>query len=212
MTVVVAAKDLSPRVAISDASVQLKTIPVPASYPKIYFTRTQDVLGMVPLVGIQAGQALTANEVARPSQAAGIQSAYLNIPTGYVALTIPTSEQQGVAFYPQENDYITVIATVTVGSKVATKTIFTNVHVLKVGTPSAGVNASPGSLTIVVTQCQAEIMTWFQAFSALKYTLESYHDYAAQAANPTPDAACRDVGSAKGVTLQQIQAAYPSLF
>jgi Flp pilus assembly protein CpaB len=212
LTVVVATKDLQPRVAISDGSVQLKSIPVPGGYPKVYFTKLEDIRGMVPLVTIQAGQALTVNEVAKANQAVGGQSEYLNIPQGYVALTIPTSEQQGVAFNIHEDDYITVIATVAAASKVAAKTIFTNIHVLKVGTPASTVSSSPGSLTIVVTQCQAEVITWFQTYAALKYTLESYHDYAGQPANPAPDVACKDVQSAKGITLQQIQAAYPSLF
>jgi Flp pilus assembly protein CpaB len=208
MTVVVANTDLQPRIAIAETAVAMKTIPVPASYPKIYFSTVKDVAGMVPLVKITSGQALTANDVARPNTALGGQSEYLPIPKGYVALTIPTSEQQGVANNIHEDDYIAVIATVAGLGKVASKTIFTNLHVIKVGTP--GNNSSPSSLTVVVTECQAEVITWFLAYASLKYTLQSYQDYLQGPTQPEPQ--CPNAGSAKGVTLQQIQALYPTLF
>jgi Flp pilus assembly protein CpaB len=208
MSVVVATRDLQPRVAIDAAALQVTSIPVPGAYPKVYFTRVQDVAGLVPLVTIPTGQAVTSNEVAKPSAALGSQSEYLPIPSGYVAVTIPTSEQQGVANFIQPEDYISVIATVATAGKVASKTIFTNLHVIKVG--AAGAASTASSLTVVVTECQAEVITWFLNYAALKYVLESFHDY--QPGVQSPDPACPSVTAAKGVTLQVIQAAYPSLF
>jgi Flp pilus assembly protein CpaB len=207
-TVVVAAADLQPRIPITPQQLLIQTIPVPNTYPKVFFSQVQEVVGMVPLVGISKDQAVTANEVARPSQALGSQSEYLPIPSGYVGLTIPTSEEQGVAYNIQPDDYISVIATVSVAGKVADKTIFTNLHVIKVGMP--GGTGSPSSLTVVVTQCQAEVLTWFLTYASLKYTLESYHDY--QPGAQSPDPACPSIEAAKGVTLQVIQTAYPTLF
>jgi Flp pilus assembly protein CpaB len=214
LTVVVATKDLAPRLPIDQASLELKSIPVPATYPKVYFSRIQDVQGMIPLVTIPTGQAVTANDVAKPSQALGAQSEYLPIPTGYVALTIPTSEQQGVADYIQKDDYISVIATVATGGKVGSKTIFTNIHVIRVGTAGnqAGANsAGASSLTVIVTECRAEIITWFLTYASLKYALQSFHDYL-QPGTETPDPKCPNVASAPGVTLQYMQATYPGLF
>jgi Flp pilus assembly protein CpaB len=213
MNVVVAAKDLQPRVAIDSASLTLKTIPVPATYPKVYFTRIQDVQGLVPLVAVPAGQAITSNGVAKASEALGSQAAYLPIPSGYVAITIPTSEQQGVANFIQPEDYISVIATVATAGKVASKTIFTNLHVIRVGTAGATASnaAAASSLTVVVTECQAEVITWFLDYAALKYVLQSFHDYLLPGAQ-TPDPKCPTVADAKGVTLPFIQAAYPTLF
>jgi Flp pilus assembly protein CpaB len=212
MTVVVTTKDLPPRTAIDAGSIQLQTIPVPASYPKVYFTKAEDVVGMIPLVTIPTGVAVTANEVAKPNQALGAQSEYLPIPSGYVAITIPTSEQQGVAGYPQPNDYISMIATVSTGGKVASKTVFTNLHVIRVGMQStAGSPASASSLTVVVTECQAEVITWFLTYASLKYTLQSFKDYL-QPGTIQPDPKCPTVGDAKGVTLQFMQTAYPGLF
>jgi len=213
MSVVVATRDLQPRLPITADALAMQSISVPANYPKVYFTRIQEVQGTVPLVAISSGQAVTSNEVAKPTQALGAQSEYLPIPKGYVAITIPTSEQQGVANFIQQNDYISVIATVSAGNKVASKTIFTNLHVIRVGnqgtTGASNTNAS--SLTVVVTECEAEVITWFLTYAALKYSLESYKDYLSSGPD-TPDPKCPTVGDAKGVTLQFMQATYPGLF
>ena len=206
--VVVANRDLSPRVPITAADLSTKRIPTGAWAQ--YFTSQNDVQGMVPLVAIASGQVISSNEVARPGQALGPQSEFLQIPHGYVALTIPTSEQQGVANYIQPGDYISVIATVSTAGKVASKTIFTQLHVIKVGSLDATTGSSASSLTLVVTQCQAEIITWFLSYAALKYTLESYHDYSP--GEQAPDPKCPSVQDAQGVTLKTIQAAYPGLF
>ncbi len=213
MNVVVATKDLQPRVAIDAGSLELRSIPVPNLYPKVYFTRIQDVEGLIPLVAVSTGQAVTSNDVTKSNAALGSQSAYLPIPSGYVAITIPTSEQQGVANYIQPEDYISVIATVSTAGKVATKTIFTNVHVIRVGMAASAGSGAPtaSSLTVVVTECQAEVITWFLDYAALKYVLESFKDYL-QSGTVAPDPKCPTVGDAKGVTLQFIQTTYPTLF
>ena len=212
--VVVASKDIQARVAIDPGSLTMERIPVPGEpYPKVYFTQVQDVQGKVPLVNIPMGQAITSNDVAKPNEALGAQSQYLPIPTGYVAITIPTSEEQGVADYIQPDDYISVIATVSTAGKVASKTIFTNLHVIRVGlaATAAGNSSTASSLTVVVTECQAEVITWFLQYASLKYSLESFHDYLTTSVQ-APDPACPTVAAAKGVSLPVIQAAYPSLF
>jgi Flp pilus assembly protein CpaB len=209
-TVVVAAKDLQPRIPIGAGDLVTRTLNVPNNYPKVYFSSVSEVAGMVPLVSITSGQLVASNEVAKPNQALGAQSEYLAIPKGYVALTIPTSEQQGVADYIQPGDYISVIATVSSNGKVASKTIFTQLHVIKVGAASTTGSTNASSLTVVVTQCEAEVITWFLTYASMKYTLESYQDYAPGASNPDPK--CPSVNDAKGVTLPVIQANYPSLF
>lgn len=211
LNVVVTTRELQPRVAIDPSWLSVKSLPVPNNYPTVYFRRVADVQGMVPLVDIGQGQAITSNDVAKPNQTPQGAFEYLLIPAGYVAMTIPTSEQQGVADYVQADDYIAVIATVSSGTKVATKTIFTNLHVIKVGTAGSANAANASSLTVVVTECQAEIITWFLGYASLKYTLESYHDYLVSTAS-SPDPACPSVNAAKGVNLQTMRAAYPTLF
>jgi len=209
-TVVVATRDLQPRIPIGAGDLGTRTLNVPSNYPKVYFSSVNEVAGMVPLVTISSGQLVSSNEVAKPNQALGAQAEYLAIPKGYVALTIPTSEQQGVADYIQPGDYISVIATVSSNGKVADKTIFTQLHVIKVGSASTSGSTTASSLTVVVTQCEAEVITWFLTYASLKYTLESYQDYSPGASNPDPK--CPSVNDAKGVTLPVIQANYPTLF
>ena len=210
-TVVVATKDLPPRIPIDAGSLELKTIPT-AGYPSSLFTKLDDVKGMIPLVTIVTDEAISSNLVAKPGQTLGAQSEFLPIPSGYVGLTIPTSEQQGVAGYIQPGDYISVIATVTSGIKIASKTVFIDLHVIRVGMSSAagGAPSTATSLTVVVTECQAEYITWFITNASLKYTLESYQDYLTTP--PAKDPTCPSVGSAPGVTLQTVKKAYPSLF
>jgi Flp pilus assembly protein CpaB len=214
-SVVVASRDLSPRIPIDAGALVMKSIPV-AGYPAaLFFTNVNDVKGMVPLVTILSGEPITSNVIAKPGTALGSQSEYLPIPSGYVAIQLPTSEQQGVGGYIQPDDYISVIATVDINGKVAAKTVFTNIHVIRVG-PQPAPGAQPSSstassLTVVVTYCQSEYLTWFLTFASLKYELESYHDYEPSSAQ-TADPACPGVTSAHGVTLQQVQAAFPSLF
>src|SRR5207245_2753046 len=80
----------------------------------------------------------------------GSAPAYLPLASGYVAMTIPTGEQQGVAGHITLGDYITVIASAsltvfsTTGAaagpaKVVSKTVFTNVHIIGLGPASANV-------------------------------------------------------------------------
>jgi pilus assembly protein CpaB len=210
-TVVVAARDLTPRVPIAADAVALRSVPVPKNYPEVYFADPAKVVGLVPLVTIQSGEIVSSSDVVKANQALGSQSEFLPIPEGYVALTIPTSEQQGVANFIQPGDYITVIATVQVQGKTATKTIFRDLYVVKVGTPTSTTSSGATSLTVVVSQCQAEIITWFLSYAALKYSLESYHDYL-QNGEPAPDPNCKQISDAHGVTLQIIQQSYPGLF
>jgi Flp pilus assembly protein CpaB len=210
-SVVVASADLKPRLPIDAASLAIKRIPIPSNYPPVFFTKVTDVQGMIPLVTILSGQAITSNVVVQASQALGSQSEYLPIPSGFVALTIPTSEQQGVAGYIQPGDYISVIATVSTGIKVASMTIFTNLHVIRVGTNGSSGSSGATSLTVVVTQCQAEVITWFLQYASMKYSLESFHDYLSPD-NQAKDPGCPSIDAAKGATLQTIEKAYPTLF
>jgi Flp pilus assembly protein CpaB len=210
--VVVAASDLQPRIPIPESALTIKSIPT-TTYQQLFFTRIADVAGTVPLVAISTGQPVTSNLIAKSDQVAGPLSAYLPIPSGYVALTIPTSEQQGVADNIQPGDYINVIASVTSGIKVATLTVFANIHVIRVGTPSAaGAGATAAnSLTVVVTECQAEYITWFLNNASLKYTLSSYHDYLPPDSQ-TKDPQCPNASSTKGVTQDVVQKNFPTLF
>ena len=209
-TVVYATRDLQPRVPLTADALGMKSISVPSDYPKIYFASVADVRGMIPLVTISSGQAITSNDVVKPSVAFGSAQAYPTIAHGYVAMTIPTSEQIGVGNLIQAGDYISLIATVSGGGRTATQTIYTQVRVIEAVGAQAGSGASATSLVIEVTECEAEIITWFEANANLKYTLESYHDYTPS--DQAPDPGCPSVADAHGVTPQFVKSKFPGLF
>jgi Flp pilus assembly protein CpaB len=120
---------------------------------------------------------------------------YLPIPDGYVAFTIPTSEQEGVGGYVAPGDYLDVIATLNTSifgaktPKTVTKTIFTNLYVVRVGPQVAPAEGRPGgvssSLTVIINSCDAEMWSWLLQTklastgnsAILRYELRSYKNY-----------------------------------
>ena len=225
--VIVAARDISNRVPLSAADVKVVNMDANAIPPQS-FTKVDQVKDLIPVVNIYSGQPVTANLLVKDSsQVSATQAAYLPIPKGYVARTIPTSEQQGVAGYIQPGDYITIAAII--GPPNATfknaRTVFTNIPVIETGVSSgslapvtAGAKPTPtpapqagvaSSLTIVVTQCQAEFIDWFISNGTVTYTLESYKDYAPK--DLSVDQSCPSVDAAKGVSTSLVNQTWPGL-
>lgn len=216
--VVVAVHDLSIRVPVvaSDLAIaQFHSSDVPPGS----FSKISDVKDVVAAVNITKGQAVTSNLLLSSTDTViGPQSGFLPIPKGFVALTIPTGEQQGVAGYVQVGDYLSMVAQLAGKSTKNIRTVYTNILVIRVGaapTVAPGPSNPPkqgglsNSLTIVVTQCQAEFITWFLNNGTLTYTLESYKDYGPSevAVDPT----CPGVNSAKGVTAADVSAKWPGI-
>jgi len=194
----------------------LTTAKISGGLPNTY-SRTGDAKGLISEVQITKGALITSDMLARDAGLipAGAAPAYLPLASGYVAMTIPTGEQQGVAGHITVGDYITVIASASIGvlspagaqtgpSKVISKTVFTNVHVIGLGPAAANVQPATGgggggstgttsgvtsSLTIELTQCDAEYFTWFLGNTAVRYTLESFNDYLKQPPS-APDPTC----------------------
>ncbi len=206
-----------------------------ASLSNVY-TNINDVRDKIAQINISKGSIITSDMLATDPNVVPTSAspAYLPLASGWVAITIPTGEQQGVAGHISVGDYFTVIATVQVtllsssgqqqltGS--ATKTVFTGVRVIGLGPASSGVTSAAGSgttttgnnvtttgvtssLTIEMTQCDAEYMTWFLVNAQVKYSLESYKDY--QASPPSsPDQSCLSVTAAGGVSAKQVETRY----
>ena len=220
--VVVAAHDIQIRVPISSDSLVIAEFHA-SDVPPGSFSKVSDLKNLVAAINISKGQAVTNNMVLTSTDSViGPQSAFLPIPSGFVALTIPTGEQQGVAGYIQVGDYLSLVAVVAGKTSTNIRTIYTNIPVIRIGvapSETAPVQGNPSSppktggistsLTIVVTQCQAEYITWFVTNGSLKYTLESYKDYKPQ--DVTVDATCPDVTSAKGVTVTDISKNWPGI-
>lgn len=217
--VVVAAHDITARQVLdtSDLTVVSMSSPPPDTYSKV-----ADVKGLVAGTSYAKGQPLLSNQLLKdPSAVTDITAAYLPLPQGFVAFAIPNGDVQGVADYIQPGDYITVMVTVPNGRYTQVRTVMTNLHVLRVGTNAADATAAtdksaqkptytPGGLiTVVVTQCQAEVLQWLMANTTMKYTLPSYKDY--QPSDGKADPACPNPQAAHGVTVNDINRMYPGL-
>ncbi len=232
-TVVVAAQSIPIRHQITDAD--LTTTKISGTLQNTY-TKTGDVKGLISEIQITKGALITSDMLARDAGLipAGSAPAYLPLASGYVAMTIPTGEQQGVAGHITLGDYITVIASASLTifsasgqqagpAKVVSKTVFTNVHIIGLGPASANVQPASGgaggggaqgattgvtsSLTIELTQCDAEFFTWFLGNTTLRYTLESFNDYLKQPPS-APDPTCPTIGTAQGVTQKEVEARF----
>jgi Flp pilus assembly protein CpaB len=240
-TVVVVAKQSIPlRHQITSADVETAKASVNGngSLANVY-TNPNDVINKIAEINISRGALISSDMLATDLNVvpAGAAPAYLPLASGYIAITIPTGEQQGVAGHISLGDYMTVIVSgsltalkLTTGGSVqgkditVSKTVFTGVRIIGLGPASSGVTTAAGSgattsqtgatttgvtssLTIEMTQCDAEYMTWFLQNMTVKYTLESYKDYLA-APPSSPDPSCPAVTAAGGVSGKQVDARY----
>jgi Flp pilus assembly protein CpaB len=222
--VVVAAKDIPLRTQITadDLTVlKFTSDDVPAGS----YSATKQVVGQIAAVDFAKGQPILGNLVSHSADnIVGGATSYLPIPSGFVAVTIPTGgEIQSVAGYIQPGDYVTLIATLTPsGAKYpVSRTVFTNLHVIRVGPAQSGATSPSGtlggtgtigvssSLTVVVTECDAEYLRWLFSYAVVSYTLESDHDYVSAPTQPNPS--CASVTAAKGVTGADVQRRWPGL-
>lgn len=185
--VVVAKAQIDAREPITPDMLTVSPLPANA-VPQSAYLHVSDLKGSAALVTIFKGQPISANLVtSNPDQVpAGTTSSYLQIPQGYVAVTLPTSEQQGVGGFIAQGDYIDVIAAVNTGElspvrpRTVVQTVFSRLFVLRVGPQSLAqrqVQGVASSITLVMTQCDAEYMDWLLLNATLKYTLVSYKDY-----------------------------------
>jgi Flp pilus assembly protein CpaB len=236
-TVVIAKQAIPLRHAITDSDLDVEKVSGSFTSVNNTYASKSDVANLIAQIQITKGSIITSDMLARDIGLvpAGAAPAYLPLASGYVALTIPTGEQQGVAGHITLGDYITVIASSSLqifasgGSpsaglqKTVSKTVFTNVRIIGLGPATTNVQPAGGaasaggtsgatggvvsSLTIEMTQCDAEYFTWFLGNMTVRYTLESFHDYLAQPPS-APDPTCPTVLSAQGVSGKEVDARY----
>ena len=188
--VVVATQDIGQRQTIDSTMLGYGSV-ASTSLPPHAAKQISDLIGYTAVVAIYKGEVITSNVVSsNPDLLAGPNSAYLPIPTGYVALTLPTNEQQAVGGYIAQGDYMNVMVTLNttvftpINPRSVTRTVFTNLHVIRVGPDSNLVRQSgvaqglSSSITVVMSQCDAQYMYWFLKNADLKYDLLAYPDYA----------------------------------
>jgi Flp pilus assembly protein CpaB len=216
--VLVAARDVPARKVLAAGDLSLVQYAV-TDVPPAALGKAEAAIGLVAQTPLQKGQPVLSNQVGKDA-GAGSLPAYLPLAPGLVALTVPSNEQQGVAGYIQAGDYIDIVAVIAPKGNASSnvRTIYSNIRVIRVG-PAVVTAGTPGaaqqtgglasSLTLAVTQCQAEYINWFIANASLRYTLLAYQDY--QATPPAADTSCPKAGSAAGVVEADIRSHWPGL-
>ncbi len=233
-TVIVAKQSIPLRHQITSADLDVAKAQVNGSATlSNTYSSVSDVVNLISEINISKGTVLTSDMLAKDINLvpSGSAPAYLPLAKGYVAMTIPTGEQMGVAGHISLGDYITVIVSTALTvfnqtgqqqgpTKIVSKTVFINLRVIGLGPaaaavqPAAGGSSSSGaatsgvtsSLTVELTQCDAEYMTWFLGNTTVRYTLESFKDYSS--APTEPDPTCLTITAAGGVTQKQVDAKY----
>jgi len=224
--VIVAKADIPLRHSIVDADLDFANV----SGNVGAFAAKADVINKITQIKITKGAVITADMLASDinNVLGGAAPAYLPLASGFVAMTIPTGELQGVAGHISVGDYITVIASANVTifnttsnapagpPKIVSKTVFSNLRIIGLGPAAAtvapagssgaggGGTAAPttgvtSSLTIELSQCDAEFFTWFLNNMTLRYTLQSYKDYLKAPPADNSDPNCPDLTKAIGV-------------
>jgi pilus assembly protein CpaB len=192
-TIVVAAHDIGRRMVIGPADLTTTRVPLAAA-PPAAMEQSSQAVGRVAQVNVLKGQPITTNLV---SSAGSGEPAYLPIPAGWDAITIPAGELQAVGGFISPGDQLDMV--VTIGEAVInpaaalprslTRTTLRNIRVIRVGpAPNLGLQtqAVTTSLTVLVTPCDATYLTWLQANAIVRYTLVSPIDYAPAPTGPDP--------------------------
>jgi len=205
----VASHDLSARTTLAAGDVTLSTYAA-ADVPPGAMTRPSEVVGKVAQVGIRAGQPVLATQLGGAGEVSGPVAAFLPLAKGEVGATVPTSELVGVG-YIRPGDYIDLLAVVPSrsGGFSNVRTIYSGIRVIRTGAAGSDTAVTATSLTLQVSECQYEFISWFVANSSLKYSLLSPTD-AATAAQAPPDTSCPANGST-GVTETDIKNHWPGL-
>ena len=217
-SVLVAARDVPPRKVLAAADLTVVQYAV-ADVPPASLAKADAAIGLVAQTPLKKGQPVLSNQVGKDA-GAGTLAAYLPLAPGIVALTVPSNEQQGVAGYIQAGDYIDIVAVVAPKGNATSnvRTIYSNIRVIRVGPAAVAAGSAAASqqtgglatsLTLAVTQCQAEYINWFVANASLRYTLLAYQDY--QSTPAAADTSCPKAGSAAGVVETDIRSHWPGL-
>ena len=188
--VVVATRDIPPATQITTDMVTIQYFSADQQ-PPFAFKSKDLVVGKYAAVSIHLNQPLSDNLlVAQAGDVKATKQPYLDIPTGQVAIQIPTGELVGAGGYIQPEDRIDII--VTLGA--TTKTAFHNLRVLRVG-PAGGQNTRgiSSSLMVVVTLQQAEDLKFLIDNTNYRYVLKSVKDYD----QPDPDTLGTDINTFK---------------
>ncbi|HVB77863.1 MAG TPA: Flp pilus assembly protein CpaB [Candidatus Nitrosotalea sp.] len=207
--VLVAARDLALGSVLAPGDLEVSHLNS-ADVPPSALSTVASAQGRVLLIALRRGQPVLANFLTGAGASSGSGAGSLHLAQGLVAYTLPASEQQAVAGYIEAGDRIDVIALVVPrgGGPTNVRTVFVDVPVIRIGAAGQASGAgTASSLTVAVSECDAEYLTWLLANAQLKYSLPSGLD---QAPAATSGSCPGGAGGVVGVS--SVQGRWPGLY
>lgn len=172
--VVVALTAIPAHVKVTEEMVEIKEIPAEAVHADTYAT-IEDVVGGTTTTELIAGEQILAERIVATDEEAEL--AY-RIPENMRAITVATSEVDGVGGYVMAGDKLDILVSYTLqDGKQVVYTQLQSIEVLERG-PNAGTADSSGSgvptsLTLLVTPVQAEVIAYANLNGTFYFTLRN---------------------------------------
>lgn len=175
--VVVALAAIPAHVKVTEEMVGIKEIPTEAVHASTYDV-IEDVVGATTTAELIAGEQILAERIVANDEEAEL--AY-RIPENMRAITVATSEVDGVGGYVMTGDKMDILVSYTPaeGAQVV-YTQFQNIEVLargpNAGTAEGAATGVPTSLTLLVTPAQAEVIAYANLNGTFYFTLRNPAD------------------------------------
>lgn len=187
--VVVAAKDIGDRTAITADMLTLKQLPAEAVLPNTVRS-TEQVVGKVTNASIETGEQLLLSRVVQTQDAGAATGLTAAIPKGQRAFTFSVDDNSGVAGFIRPGDYVDINLFMTVAvppqtAQPTTMLLMQNVQVLAVAQNlSASQKTSYSNITVALTPQQVLKLSYATNSGKLQLTLRSTGDKDAVSTEP----------------------------
>ena len=179
--VVVAISEIPAHVKVTEEMLEIKEIPSEAVHADTY-TDIADVVGGTTTTELIAGEQVLTDRIV--SDVGDSELSY-RIPENMRAITVPSSEVNGVGGYIVSGDKLDILVSYVPSEGVqVVYTQLQNIEVLETGANNAATaeteSGVPTSLTLLVTPAQAEVIAYANLSGSFHFTLRNPVDTAKQ--------------------------------
>lgn len=180
--VVVAISEIPAHVKVTEEMLEIKEIPSEAAHADTY-SDIKDVVGGTTTTELIAGEQILTDRIV--SDVEDSELSY-RIPENMRAITVPSSEVNGVGGYIVPGDKLDILVSYVPSEGVqVVYTQMQNIEVLVTGANNAVADAEsesgvPTSLTLLVTPAQAEVIAYANLSGSFHFTLRNPVDSAKQ--------------------------------
>lgn len=179
--VVVAISEIPAHVKVTEEMLEIKEIPSEAVHADTY-TDINDVVGGTTTTELIAGEQVLTDRIV--SDVEDSELSY-RIPENMRAITVPSSEVNGVGGYIVPGDKLDILVSYVPAEGVQVEyTQLQNIEVLEIGANIATTaeieSGVPTSLTLLVTPAQAEVIAYANLSGSFHFTLRNPVDTAKQ--------------------------------